>query len=44
MTLTDYIYQEKEEEEDSQALNMAFMHQYEDSKTTLKMVFARPPI
>ena len=34
MTLTDYMSQEKKEEEDLQALKIAFMHQYNDSKTT----------
>ena len=30
----DYIYQEKKEEEDSLALKIAWIHQYDDSKTS----------
>ena len=33
---TDYMCQEKKEEDDSPALRIVPMHQYEDSKTTLK--------
>ena len=35
MTLTDYMYQEKKEEEDLPALKTALKHRY-DSKTTQK--------
>ena len=33
-TLTDYMYQEKKEEEDLPALNTALTHRYNDSRTT----------
>ena len=36
MALTDYMCQEKKEEQDSPALNIVSMHQFEDSKTTGK--------
>ena len=34
MTLTDYMCQEKREEEDLLALKIALTHRYNDSKTT----------
>ena len=34
MTLTDYVYQEKAEEEYLPAKKIALTHQYNDSKTT----------
>ena len=34
MTLTDYMYQEKKEEEDLLALKTPLTHQYNDLKTT----------
>ena len=36
MKLTDYMCQEKKEEEVSPALKTVWKHRYEDSKTTLK--------
>ena len=36
MTLTDYMCQEKKEEEDLPALKTALTHQYNDLKTTCK--------
>ena len=36
MTLTNYLYQEKMEEEDVPALRTAQMYKYKDSKNTLK--------
>ena len=36
MTQTDYICLEKNKEEDSSALTIAPMHQYDDLKTTFK--------
>ena len=37
----DYLCSEKKEEEDSVALKIAEMNQYEDSKTTLKKIKER---
>ena len=34
MTLTDYMSQEKKEEEDLRAVKTALTHQYKDLKTT----------
>ena len=34
MTLSAYMSQEKKEEENFPVLNIALMHQYNDSKTT----------
>ena len=34
--LTDYMFQEKKEEEDLPALKIALTHQYNDSKTIYK--------
>ena len=34
MTLTDYMYQEKKEEEDLPALKTTLTHQYNDLKTS----------
>ena len=34
MTLTDFMYQEKNEEEDLRALKTVLTHQFDDSKTT----------
>ena len=36
MTVTDYKYQEKKEEEDSPALEIALTHYYNDLKATYK--------
>ena len=36
MTLTDYICQEKKEEEDLPAVKAALTYRYDDSKTTVK--------
>ena len=36
MTLTDYMYQEKREEEDLPALKTALTHRYNDTKTIYK--------
>ena len=36
ITSTDYICQEKKEEEHSPAHKIAWMHQYEDWRTSLK--------
>ena len=36
MTLTDYMYQEKREEEDLPASKTALRHRYNGSKTTLE--------
>ena len=36
MTLTDYVCQEKREEEDLPAFKSALTHRYNDSKTTEK--------
>ena len=38
MTLTDYMYQEKKEEEDLPVLKTVFTYQYNDFKTTYKIV------
>ena len=36
MTLTDYMFKEKREEEDLPALKTALTHRYDDSKTINK--------
>ena len=36
MTLTDYLYQERREEHDLPALETAFTHRYNDTKSTEK--------
>ena len=36
MTLTDYMYRESGEEQDSPALKIALTHRYNDSRTTKK--------
>ena len=36
MTLTEYMCQENKEGEDSPALRIALIHQYKDSRNTLK--------
>ena len=38
MTLTDYLCQEKNEEEDLLAMKTVLMHQYNDLKTAYKSV------
>ena len=37
MTLSDYMIQEKKEEEDMQALKIAWINRYDDLKTTEKI-------
>ena len=46
MTLTDYMCQEKKEEEDLPPLKTALTHQYKDLKTTYKSMegdWLQPP-